>query len=223
MQLLKDDFEAASLIHYVGQSLPNENARNRLALVIARNILKVNKNASVTGVVYNKWCKDIKALFPGERTTTYYIPACVTAQGNNLQARGKLVSQLLNTRRKYQKLGVLDKKSPSPSSSKLYSSTITSEPVFTEDDTGIQESLIWLEHSSAPWALVQSKWAETLGSRKTYLKDPKGCIEEYINKFPALQKPEGYTLVGCMFIVHYFCFFITNITNKTYLLFVYNE
>ncbi|XP_061723862.1 uncharacterized protein LOC133530058 [Cydia pomonella] len=121
--LLKQSLETSSLLIYKGGSLDGDATRNLLASVIAKEILNENKNSPIVGQIYFKWTKLISELFPGERTTTYYIPACTTASGAVLQARGKLVHQVLNKRRRFQQLGSLTTKkrnreeSPGPSSS----------------------------------------------------------------------------------------------------------
>lgn len=89
-----------ALRHHKDHSLAGDSARNLLAAVIANAILKESKDSLIRGATYYKWVNYIKDIFPGERTTTYYIPACTTANGIVLQAKGKLVHQVLNKRRR---------------------------------------------------------------------------------------------------------------------------
>lgn len=155
------------------------------------------------GQIYFKWTKLIKELFPGERTTTYYIPACTTASGVVLQARGKLVHQVLNKRRRLQQLGCLTTKkrkreeSPGPCSSnpRQLPSIIDTSNVLNEN---VEEDLLWLQNSTEPWNLVEKKWKLTVNQRIINLrdKDKNFTIESYINNYPALKKPQGYTLVS---------------------------
>ncbi|XP_073966904.1 uncharacterized protein isoform X1 [Choristoneura fumiferana] len=93
-KLLNDSLETSSLLIYKGGSLDGDTTRNLLASVIAKEILNNNRNSPIVGPIYFKWAKQIIELFSGERTTTYYIPACTTATGVVLQARGKLVHQV---------------------------------------------------------------------------------------------------------------------------------
>lgn len=202
-KLLQNNFESSSLLRFVGKSLDNENARNLLASTITKEILKENKNSPITSNVYNSWIKNIKVLFPEERITTYYIPPCVTAQGITHQARGKLVSQLMNTRRKYQKLGVLDSKERKLQVRSIGSQQSSSSPRpfpsltinTTQNTNNAEEDLTWLKSSSEPWDLVQSKWKATLSERFRDLRKPVYSIEQYFDDYPALQKPQGYKLL----------------------------
>lgn len=108
-KLLKNSLETSVLLNCKGGSLLGDTARNLLASTIAKEILN-QRNTIINGTIYYKWACYIKELFPGERTTTYYVPACTTANGITLQARGKLVNQVLNKRRRLQELGALPRK-----------------------------------------------------------------------------------------------------------------
>lgn len=190
------------MLKSIGKSLDNENARNLLASIICKDILKENKNIPVTRCVYHKWSQEIKTLFPHERATTYYIPPCVTAQGHVHQARGKLVSQLLNIRRKYQKQGVLEvkEKKVQISDQALVNTLQSPRPLPLSVDilrgtSNVEEDITWLKSSSEPWNIVQAKWNGTLKKRAKDLRQAEYSVEEYINNYPALQKPQGYKLV----------------------------
>lgn len=67
-----------ALRHHKDHSLAGDSARNLLAAVIANAILKESKDSPIRGATYYKWVNYNKDIFPGERTTTYYIPACTT-------------------------------------------------------------------------------------------------------------------------------------------------
>lgn len=81
MSKLKENFESTFLLKYAGEALPDENRRNLLALLISKKILKEHQNEFITSGIYNKWCREIENLFHNEILTSYYIPLCVTAQG----------------------------------------------------------------------------------------------------------------------------------------------
>lgn len=197
VNLLKENFETTFLLKCTGEALPDENRRNLLALIISKQMLKEHQNQFITSLVYNKWCREIKNLFPQERLTTYYIPPCVTAQGQIHQARGKLVSQVLNNRRKFHKLGILGKKARSSNSDQRQSPSVSNSESMNSD---VQESLIWLQNSSEPWGLVIDKWDETIEERQKFIKEPTGSIEEYLKKYPYIQRPDGYKLVSFAYI-----------------------
>lgn len=177
--------------------------------MIAKEILNEYRNSPIIGQIYFKWTKWINELFPGERTTTYYIPACTTASGVILQARGKLVHQVLNKRRRLQQLGTLTTKkrnreeSPGPSSSSprpLPDSINTSDFLMKN----VEKDLLWLKNSTQPWNLVEEKWKETAKQRIRNLhhnQDNQHTVESYLNTYPALRTPQGYTLVS-IFLYH---------------------
>lgn len=207
--LLKQSLETSSLLIYKGGALDGDATRNLLASVIAKEILNEYRNSPIIGQIYFKWTKWINELFPGERTTTYYIPACTTASGVILQARGKLVHQVLNKRRRLQQLGTLTTKkrnreeSPGPSSSSprpLPDSINTSDFLMKN----VEEDLLWLKNSTQPWNLVEKKWKETAKQRIRNLhhnQDNQHTVESYLNTYPALRTPQGYTLVS-IFLYH---------------------
>lgn len=175
-----------------------------LASTIVREIINEHTNSPMVGPIYFKRANLIKELFPGERTTTYYIPACTTASGAVLQARGKLVHQVLNKRRRLQQFGTLTSKrkksrqeSPTPSSS---SSSRPLSVLICESytfDENVEDDLQWLRNSSEPWSLVETKWKNTLKFRIMHLHNNHNgqTLESYMNEYPALKKPQGYTLV----------------------------
>jgi hypothetical protein len=43
---------------------------------------------------------------------------------------------------------------------------------------------------------VEEKWRETADYRYKLLQSGKNTIADYFKEFPALQQPEGYTLVN---------------------------
>lgn len=200
MQLLKEDFGTSGLLKFVGKSLDNEHSRNLLASAICKQILKDHKNSNITKEIYHKWSKQIKEFFPNERITTYYIPPCVTAQGVTYQARGKLISQLLNLRRKYQKQGVLDIKPKKLQRSESEAVKVSPRPLpltaNTPNSSNEDDDIAWLKSSSDPWTLVLAKWKGTLQKRLKELRDSDYSVEQYFKDYPALQKPQGCTLVG---------------------------
>lgn len=196
---------------YKGGSLDGDSARNLLASTIAKEVLNQHKNSQIGGAIYFKWANLIKELFPGERTTTYYIPACTTASGTVLLARGKLVHQVLNTRRRLQQLGALTSKrkrsrenSPAPSSSSSVSSHLPVESNIYDEN--IENDLQWLRNSSDPWSIVETKWKNTFQFRNKHLQNcnNKQTIESYMNEYPALKKPQGYTLVSLLCNMSYY-------------------
>ncbi|XP_063383814.1 uncharacterized protein LOC134670069 [Cydia fagiglandana] len=202
--LLKESLDSASLLAFKGKSLEGDSAQNLLAAVIAKKILKENNSSAITGGIYYRWAHKIKELFPGERTTSYYIPACTTANGQVLQGRGKLVHQVLNQRRRLQNLGALPK--GNGKRTREYSPTCSSVPsprplpgIFScgeDNEENIDDDLQWLENSSDPWCLVEDKWERTLKARTRTLYDAgKESIEGYFEKYPALKKPQGYSLI----------------------------
>lgn len=178
-----------------------------MAAVIAKVILTENKDSPITGAVYYKWVNRIKELFPGERTTTYYIPACTTANGIVLQAKGKLVHQVLNKRKRLQNLGALPKGKGKRSREQSPTCSLSSNPsprplpsIFSNEEftENIEDDIHWLENSSEPWNIVEEKWEKTYKARTRIFYDTKTdeTIESYYEKYPALKKPQGYALVN---------------------------
>ncbi|GBP51744.1 Zinc finger BED domain-containing protein 4 [Eumeta japonica] len=204
--LLKESLDSASLLTFKGRCLAGDSARNLLAGVIGKAILTENKGLPITGATYYKWANHIKELFPGERTTTYYIPACTTANGIVLQAKGKLVHQVLNKRRRLQNLGALPKakrklsREESPACSLESNQSPRPLPnIFSdeEENENIENDIQWLENSSEPWSIVEEKWENTFKIRTRAFYDTKTneAIETYFEKYPSLKKPQGYSLL----------------------------
>ncbi|KAF9408398.1 hypothetical protein HW555_011901 [Spodoptera exigua] len=209
-RILLKSLDTSSLLIYKGGTLDGDSTRNLLASAIAREILSENKNSTIVGPIYFKWANLIKEVFPGERTTTYYIPACTTASGAVLQARGKLVHQVLNKRRRLQQLGALPTKvkrsreeSPAPSSSPRPLPVLLCESHRLDEN--VEDDLQWLRNSSEPWSLVEIKWKNTFKYRVTLLHKNHNdqTLESYINEYPALRKPLGYTLLNIDFEAAY--------------------
>lgn len=68
----------------------------------------------------------------------------------------------------------------------------------------------WLHNSSDPWNIVEKYWISTANTRLKKLMSKYGpTIAEYMEEFPALRKPAGYTLVSVENILNMFeCFII---------------
>lgn len=115
------------------------------------------------------------------------------------QARGKLISQLLNLRRKYQKQGVLDiklKKLQTTDEAVKVSPRPLPLTINTTNSSNEDDDIEWLKSSSDPWTLVLVKWKGTLQKRLKKLRESDYSVEQYFKDFPALQKPQGCSLVG---------------------------
>jgi hypothetical protein len=200
--VLRKSLEASSLLLYKGGTLDGDAARNLLVSIIATEILNEHTNSPIVGSIYFKWANLIKELFPGERITTYYIPACTTASGANLQAGGKLVAKVLNKRRRLQQLGALTtkRKRSRNESFDVTSPSTRPKPDSIEIETlfeDVEDDLQWLRNSSEPWSLVEMKWTRTFQHRRRVLlgNDKDQTLESYTTEYPALKKPHGYTLV----------------------------
>ncbi|CAG9790423.1 unnamed protein product [Diatraea saccharalis] len=205
-KLLVESLDAASLLAFKGRCLAGDSARNLLSAVIAKAILNENKNSPISGAIYYKWANYIKELFPAERTTTYYIPACTTANGIVLQAKGKLVNQVLKKRRHLQNLGALpmvNRKRSREESPTYTESNPSPRPIpdifIGEEDNeeDIKDDILWLENSADPWYLVEEKWQRTQKIRAHFLYGSNDAsIETYFGKYLALRQPHGYSLVN---------------------------
>ncbi|CAG9794166.1 unnamed protein product [Diatraea saccharalis] len=197
-KLLVESLDSASLLAFKGRCLAGDSARNLLSAVIAKAILNENKNSPISGAIYYKWANYIKELFPGERTTTYYIPACTTANGIVLQAKGKLVNQVLNKRRHLQNLGALPivNRKRSREESPTYTESNPSPRPIPDIFIG-EEDILWLENSADPWYLVEEKWQRTQKIRAHFLYGSNDAsIETYFGKYLGLRQPHGYSLVN---------------------------
>ncbi|CAG9792970.1 unnamed protein product [Diatraea saccharalis] len=205
LTLLGESSQCMILEKLLVESLAGDSARNLLSAVIAKAILNENKNSPISGAIYYKWANYIKELFRGERTTTYYIPACTTANGIVLQAKGKLVNQVLKKRRHLQNLGALpmvNRKRSREESPTYTESNPSPRPIpdifIGEEDNeeDIKDDILWLENSADPWYLVEEKWQRTQKIRAHFLYGSNDAsIETYFGKYLALRQPHGYSLI----------------------------
>lgn len=67
-------------------------------------------------------------------------------------------------------------------------------PSDGEVDEVVTEALEFLRVTIEPWALVTNKWNATRTYRFKEISKP-GSLGDYMNKFPCLKTPLGYTLV----------------------------
>lgn len=120
------------------------------------------------------------------------------------------MSQVLNTRKRFQRSGSLTARvKRSRTSSPVTSTHSVPSPrplpaTFTHkstdeicQDLSIEEDLTWLQHSSDPWYLVEEKWKSTCEKRirNVHHSESPPTIEKYVDSFPALKTTVGYKLL----------------------------
>lgn len=60
----------------------------------------------------------------------------------------------------------------------------------------VEEHLTLLESPDpGPWQNVEQLWKSTIVARLRYLYYEKGTLADYLNRFPILKSPSGYTLL----------------------------
>jgi len=57
------------------------------------------------------------------------------------------------------------------------------------------ECVLWLQHNTKPWIKVTHLWEKTSKIRLRSFQTGTKTIQNYINQYPVLKEPQGYTLV----------------------------
>lgn len=181
------------------ENILDKKGRNKIAALIIQ--FELNKDPDWKATNLLERAQDIRALFPNERVSTYYIP--YLKYGNDkTSAKGKLVHTYYNKRRNYLKAGLLVKyrsRSTTPVCSPSYTSTGIDRS--DEDDERIEEALMHLRTHADQWELIEIDWEKTAKKRLKEIASADGpTIQAYMDEFPPLRRNNGYLLVSSTYL-----------------------
>lgn len=179
----------------------DKKGRNKIAALVIQ--FELNKDPDWKATNLLERAQDIKALFPNERVSTYYIP--YLKYGNDkATAKGKLVHTYYNKRRNYLKAGLLDKnrsRSTTPVCFRSYTTTGITDNGSEEDDERIEEALMYLRTHADQWELIEIDWEKTAKKRLKEITSADGpTIQAYMDEFPPLRRNNGYLLVSSTYL-----------------------
>ena len=172
---------------------------------------------SVSSMVWQRWAKGIKVVFPLESESAYF-----SHLSGSKEPRGKLYSRYHAYRFELRKSGLLasaasvrtlasspsGSRSESPSASTSTSSQqqprkrkrlgerVEASP-NKENTQEEDEALLWLHSSWEPRDVAELFWKKTSKARRRLLlRDPDLSAEKYLNRYKAATTALGYQLVS---------------------------
>jgi hypothetical protein len=178
--------------------------RDELVRLIIDEVLEKHGQKRVSARVLSAWAKQVKQLFPGERSEFFYHPGTNFESGKRItKPTGKFIFRLGYARK------VLRSGEGNPLK-RPHSSVSSSSPSITHireipkslqqieaeeiDNCDIGIVIEWLGETVSPEELVRQRWAQTIQFRAEELQ--RIDIEEYIHKYKALRTPLGLDLVS---------------------------
>ena len=144
--------------------------QTRLVHLIADQLCECNN--SVSHQQFAAITEEIVQMFPNEVRGAYFVPP----GGARRASSGRLVDRFRNQRKLFTR-----------------AKRISVSTVELEIDIDVEEHLAWLKNSNSPWKTVEELWSKTFQTRYNSMSN---SIHEYIQQYPALQLPLGYTLVS---------------------------
>lgn len=192
--MLEQTTVGKALITKLGERLlPRE--RQVLVQLIVEHQLQILPSVTDTirQEVWSGWAREICSLFK-EHPDIYYVPYRTTER-QALPASGLLHNRLI-THRRFLKPAI-SKRSCGNISEKTDIKRNRPLPQKLSSDSEDEEQIYkikWLESSSSPFEIVLQKWESTNQAREDILKQK--TIDEYFQKFPSLNLPNGHLLVS---------------------------
>lgn len=214
--ILRNVIEGRAAIKYYKEkkTLTNEHRLN-VADIIIRHELKEENEFCINSKRLIYLASRIVETFPNESTSTYYIPFTIhSVTRKPILARGKLHAKYYLLREKLKKSGEVlgnernyqkTKKVDLPEPRDLILATHEQLALLEgADDVELQESCVWLETHTTPWADVLKKWIQTSKYRIQKLASDASITNSmYLNMFKVLQQPLGYELIEADFELIY--------------------
>ena len=159
----------------------------RAQLVQATISALIDDNSkSMTSQTISELADTIISLFPTESKETYYL---VTNTKTRRVCSGKLYDRYKN--QKYF-LKQCDSSSSAVGECSSSAQSLSSTESISDNDLS---NVLWLKNNNGPLHKVQDLWKKTTHIRAAKNKQ-SGTLSSIIQEWPALNEPEGYTLVS---------------------------
>ncbi|KAK3915211.1 Spore wall protein 3 [Frankliniella fusca] len=150
--------------------------------------------------------KKIEEAFPGELASIYYLAPFSEGQSQTI-SKAKLPTRYRNVLKKERELAGGGSARPSTSRQRQNFSNPYDNVTAVVITSDIREAYLWLENNLVldDWPLLKAKWrlSAPLRLRNLFNDKSDSPIFNYIQKWPCLKHPSGYTLLELDFDVIY--------------------